>query len=113
MATQVYLFSKPDIDSNLETFYLSILELSNDVEELKEVNGLLAWWIGTVKSFLLSASLRSLPFFRQVFPNHTAFCHFSSAKSALGIVKAKQKQFNSASANSLANGGSREAKLVH
>lgn len=113
MATQVYLFSKPDIDPNLETFYLSILELSNDVEELKEVNGLLAWWIGTVKSFLLSVSLRSLPLFRQVFPNHTAFCHFSSAKSALGIVKAKQKQFNSASANSLANGGSREAKLVH
>ena len=43
MATQVYLFSKPDIDPNLETFYLSILELSNDVEELKEVNDLLAW----------------------------------------------------------------------
>ena len=43
MATQVYLFSKPDIDPNSETFYLSILEPSNDVEELKEVNDLLAW----------------------------------------------------------------------
>ena len=38
------VFCRSDTVSDSERFYLSILELFNDVEELKEVNDLLAWW---------------------------------------------------------------------
>ena len=40
--------------------------------------------------------------FRQVFPNQCPSCHPASAKSALGPIKAKHRQLNSASANSRA-----------
>ena len=38
------VFCQSDTVSNSERFYLSNFKLFNDVEELKEVNDLLAWW---------------------------------------------------------------------
>ena len=38
------VFCRLDTVSDSERFYLSVLELFNDVEELNEVNDLLAWW---------------------------------------------------------------------
>lgn len=38
------VFCRSDTVSDSERFYLSILELFNDVEELREVNDLLVWW---------------------------------------------------------------------
>lgn len=38
------MFCRLDAVSDSKKFYLSILELFNDAEELEEVNGLLDWW---------------------------------------------------------------------
>ena len=38
------VFCRLDTISDSERFYLSVLELFNDIEELNEVNDLLAWW---------------------------------------------------------------------
>ena len=75
MATQVYLFSKPDIDPNLETFYLSILELSNDVEELKEVNVLRFLTMLTIFGHTLLFPTRTLDVIMTSSPPMTSFLH--------------------------------------
>ena len=71
------VFCQSDTVSNSERFYLSNLKLFNDVEELKEVNDLLAWWnqYEDVNFSLLTVMLIFLHIaFRQIFPNQCVFC---------------------------------------
>ena len=44
MLSSAPVFCRSDTASDSEQFYLSILKLFEDVEELKEVNDLLEWW---------------------------------------------------------------------
>ena len=84
---------------------MSVLELLNDIEELKEVNDLLDWWSRYDKSFwLFQVAHKILPSFRKVFYNRPLSRRRVGAKSALGLIKAKRRQLNSASANSMAGG---------
>ena len=67
----------------------------------------MACWLGgtgTIRLFPFMCGAKKLsPLFRKNFPNQPGSHHLISAKSALGLIKARQQQLNSASANSIAN----------
>ena len=97
------IFCRSDTATDSKGFYLSVLELLNDVEELNEVNDLLDWWSQYDKSFwLFQAACKILPSFRKVFYNQPLSRCPIGMKSALGLIKAKCRQLNCTSTNSTA-----------
>lgn len=90
------------------TLRLSSIQTIKDTDTPKYFNGCRAWlccsggwyrWEEMGESVYTSR----LPSFRNVFPDWPLPCYSTSAKSALGFIKAKCRQLNSASANSIAN----------
>ena len=107
MLSSAPVFCRSDTVSDSERFYLSALELFNDVEELKEVNDLLEWWDQYDNvSLALHSINKLLPSFRQVFHNRLRFCRPIGATSALGLIKAKCRQLIARSTNYMTNGQS-------
>ena len=85
--------------SKSERLYLPNLKFFNNVEELKEVKNLLAWW-NQYRNVNFSPVMVKLTFstpiaFRLIIPNQHVFCHPTSVKSALRLIKARHRQPNS------------------
>ena len=107
MLSSAPIFCRSDTVSDLEQFYLSVLKLFDDMEELKEVDDLLEWWNWYDNvSLTLHSINKLLPSFRQVFCNWPRFHHPISVMSALGLIKAKHRQLIARSNNSMTNGQS-------
>jgi len=72
-----------------ETFYSSILDLFDDLEEQEEVKDLLLWW-NRYESSVTCADLPHLRCVSQIFPNHIAPRRELAKTSALARIKAKR-----------------------
>ncbi|KAG1718395.1 hypothetical protein EDD22DRAFT_983575 [Suillus occidentalis] len=66
------VFSRTDMITDSENFYLSILDLLEDPDESQEVTNLMTWWT------------------RRIFPNSSSSQRSISANSALSKIRAKR-----------------------
>lgn len=74
------VFSRTDLITDSERFYISILDLLSDPEEKEEVDLLLLWWN------------------RQIFPLYTESERLPSTNSALARIRAKRAEHRAAAA---------------
>ena len=95
------VFSRSDITTDSKTFYSSVMDYFEDLEEQEGVQELLVWWNwwGTIPFSMGGMGwLR----FRQVFPGYSSSQHLASKDGAWAIMKAKQAALRSKALNSSA-----------
>lgn len=87
------MFSRTDLSTDSERFYISIVELLDDSDEKDEVQGLLHWWNRYVLVFFFYIEFidHSGPGrIRQIFPTSIESTCLPSENSALATIRRKR-----------------------
>jgi hypothetical protein len=93
------VFSRTDTTTNSKWFYITVLDLLEDIEEQEEVNKLLMWWNRYEMTSTLFLLLTNTGFSSQIFPSYSSARQVICKNSVLARIKEKRAETRNAACN--------------